>query len=179
MRLQPLVLSVHGTGRTSVTARSSCPFCGVRLAEGGAFSAPRRERRGLMRALSFGPSSRTRHDRRGSGADLASGIDPACSQCVGFRLAREGALQLAAAPFAVSAEDGSYGALEAIRAFASRSGEAEARLGTNSPGVLAMALMRAKRQVYADRARLLGGLRLWSRGRFFVGGEDIYPRLIG
>ena len=95
------------------------------------------------------------------------------------RLAREGALQLAAAPFAWSAEDGSYGALEAIRAFESRSGEAEARLGTNSPGVLAMALMRAKRQVYADRARLLGGLRLWPRGRFFVAGKDIYPRLIG
>ena len=73
----------------------------------------------------------------------------------------------------------SYGALEAIRAFESRSGEAEARLGTNSPGVLGAALMRAKRQVYADRARLLGGLRLWPRGRFFVGGEDIYPRLIG
>jgi hypothetical protein len=94
------------------------------------------------------------------------------------RLAREGALRLASAPFAFSAEDSSYGALEAIRAFESRSGEAEARLGTSSPGVLGAALMRAKRQVYADRARLLGGLRLWPRGRFFVAGEDIYRRLI-
>ena len=95
------------------------------------------------------------------------------------RLAREGALHLAAAPFGLRAEDGSDGALEAIRAFESRSGEAEARLGTSSPGVLGAALMRAKRQVYADRAHLLGGLRLWPRGRFFVAGEDIYPRLIG
>ena len=60
---------------------------GLPRGRAGAFSVPRRERRGLMRALSSGPSSRTRHDRRGSGADLASGIDPACSQCAGFRRA--------------------------------------------------------------------------------------------
>jgi hypothetical protein len=28
------------------------------------------------------------------------------------------------------------------------------------------------------RASALGGLRLWSRGRFFVAGEDVYPRVI-
>ena len=32
--------------------------------------------------------------------------------------------------------------------------------------------------LYADRATRLGGLRLWSRGRFFVDGEDVYLRLI-
>ena len=35
-----------------------------------------------------------------------------------------------------------------------------------------------KPKAYEDRARLLGGLRLLSRGRFFVDGEDIYPQLI-
>jgi hypothetical protein len=44
--------------------------------------------------------------------------------------------------------------------------------------VLGAALMRMKPRVYQDRARLLGGLRLLSRGQFFVDGEDIYPQLI-
>ena len=70
------------------------------------------------------------------------------------------------------------GALEAIRALEARSLEAETRLGASSPRVLGAALMRMKPKAYEDRARLLGGLRLWPRGRFFVDGEDIYPQLI-
>ena len=70
------------------------------------------------------------------------------------------------------------GALEAIRALEARSVEAETRLGASSPRVLGAALMRMKPKAYEDRARLLGGLRLWPRGRFFVDGEDIYPQLI-
>ena len=70
------------------------------------------------------------------------------------------------------------GALEAIRALEARSFEAETRLGASSPRVLGAALMRMKPKAYQDRARLLGGLRLWPRGRFFVDGEDIYPQLI-
>src|SRR5208282_4683983 len=34
MRLQPLVLSVRESGRKAGCAQSSCPFCGVRFAEG-------------------------------------------------------------------------------------------------------------------------------------------------
>ena len=34
MRLAPLVLSVRESGRTGGGAQSSCPFCGVRFAEG-------------------------------------------------------------------------------------------------------------------------------------------------
>jgi len=69
-------------------------------------------------------------------------------------------------------------ALEAIRAIEVRSVEAEARFGTASPRVLGQALLRAEPKLYAERAKRLGGLRLWSRGRFFVAGEDVYPRLI-
>jgi hypothetical protein len=69
-------------------------------------------------------------------------------------------------------------ALEAIRAIEMRRAEAETLFGTSSPRVLGQALMRAKPNLYADRARRLGGVRLWSRGRFFVDGEDVYPRLI-
>ena len=94
------------------------------------------------------------------------------------RLLREGALHRAANAFAVIREYGPDRALEAIRALEARSAEAEARLGTASPRVLGAALMRMKPRVYQDRARLLGGLRLWPRGRFFVDGEDIYPQLI-
>jgi hypothetical protein len=94
------------------------------------------------------------------------------------RLLIEGALHRAANAFAVIREHGPDGALEAIRALEARSAEAEARLGTASPRVLGAALMRMKPKAYEDRARLLGGLRLWPRGRFFVDGDDIYPRLI-
>jgi hypothetical protein len=93
------------------------------------------------------------------------------------RLLRAGALHLAANPFALASEDGPD-ALEAIRALEARSAKAEARLGTTSPRVLGAALMRMKPTIYEDRARLIGGLRLMPRGRFFVDGEDIYPRLI-
>ena len=94
------------------------------------------------------------------------------------RLARDGALTRAASPFALLPEQVPNGALEAIRALEARSVEAEARLGASSPRVLGAALMRMKPRVYEDRARLLGGLRLCPRGRFFVDGEDIYPQLI-
>jgi hypothetical protein len=69
-------------------------------------------------------------------------------------------------------------ALKAIRALAARAADAEAFLGTASPRLLGAALLRAKPQLYADRARRLGGLRLWPQGRFFVDGEDAYPRLV-
>ncbi|HEY1783150.1 MAG TPA: hypothetical protein VGG79_22480 [Roseiarcus sp.] len=56
--------------------------------------------------------------------------------------------------------------------------DVETRFGTSSPRVLADALMRAKPEVYTDRARLLGGVRLLSRAKLFVDGEDIYPGLL-
>ena len=34
MRLAPLVLSVRESGRTCAGIQTSCPFCGVRFAEG-------------------------------------------------------------------------------------------------------------------------------------------------
>jgi hypothetical protein len=92
------------------------------------------------------------------------------------RLARDGALRWAANPFGL--EHIPNGALDVIRALEARSVEAETRLGASSPRVLGAALMRMKPRLYEDRARLLGGLRLLSQGRFFVDGEDIYPQLI-
>jgi intracellular multiplication protein IcmJ len=94
------------------------------------------------------------------------------------RLADAGALYRAADPLAGLHQDIARGAIEALRAIEKRRIEAEARLGTSSPRLLAAALLRAKPKFYQDRARLLGGLRLLCRARFFVDGEDIYPRPI-
>jgi intracellular multiplication protein IcmJ len=183
MRLAPLTLSVCEKGPEGGAHRTSCPFCGVRLAEG---------REPFLCAdgfeeLSCVPCFLVRHLERETIAeeavliwlpDLSQAALNALANVVHRRLAAEGALYLAAAPFAVSSGETPNPALEAIRAIEMRRAEAETRFGTSSPHVLGEALMRARPNLYADRARRLGGLRLWSLGKFFVDGEDVYPRLI-
>ena len=183
MRLQPLVLSVRESGRTGGGAQCSCPFCGVRFADG---QEPLLCPDGSA-DFSCAPCHLVRHLERDTIAEEALLIWlPEMTQsalnalALGAhrRLARDGALDRAASPFALSPDEVPNGALEAIRALEARSFEAETRLGASSPRVLGAALMRMKPRLYEDRARLLGGLRLWPRGRFFVDGEDIYPQLI-
>ena len=181
MLLAPLTLSVWENGALGGAQRSSCPFCGARLAEG---------REPFLcvdgsEESSCVPCSLVRHLERETIADEAVLIWlPDLSQAalnanvVHRRLAAEGALYLAASPFAVTRREIPNPALEAIRAIEMRRAEAETRFGTSSPRVLGEALMRARPNLYADRARRLGGLRLWSRGKFFVDGEDVYPRLV-
>jgi hypothetical protein len=183
MRLAPLILSVCENGAPGRAHRSSCPFCGVRLAEG-------RER--FLCADGFEdsscvPCSLVRHLERKTIAeesvlvwlpDLSQAALNALANGVHRRLAGEGALYLAATPFALTSSEAPNPALEAIRAIEMRQAEAERRLGTSSPRVLGEALMRAEPNLYADRAKRLGGLRLWPRGKFFVDGEDVYPRLV-
>ena len=183
MRLAPLTLSVCENGTPSGAQRGSCPFCGVRLAEGREpfLCADGSEESSCV------PCSLVRHLERETIAeeavliwlpDLSQAALNALANRVHRRLAAEGALYLTASPFAVSSSDTPNPALEAIGAIEMRRGEAETRLGTSSPRVLGEALMRAKPDLYADRARRLGGLRLWPRGKFFVDGEDVYPRLV-
>jgi len=183
MRLAPLTLSVCENGAPGGAHRSSCPFCGVRLAEG---------REPFLcvdgsEELSCVPCSLVRHLERETIAeeavliwlpDLSQAALNAVANLVHRRLAAAGALYLAASPFALTWRGAANPALEAIRAIEMRRAEAETRFGTCSPRVLGEALMRARPNLYADRARRLGGLRLWSRGKFFVNGEDVYPRLI-
>ena len=183
MRLTTLTLSVCGNESPSGAQPGSCPFCGVRLADG---REPFLCADGSEEA-SCVPCSLVRHLERETIAeeavliwlpDLSPAALNALPHVVHRRLATEGALYLAASPFAVTWSEIPNPALEAIRAIEMRREEAERRFGTSSPRVLAEALMRAKADLYADRARRLGGLRLWSRGKFFVDGEDVYPRLI-
>src|SRR5271165_774394 len=160
MRLAPLVLSVRESGRTC-GGRSSCPFCGVRFAEGqGPFLCP-----DGSADFSCAPCHLVRHLERDTIAEeavliwlpeMTQAALNALAYAAHKRLLREGALHRASNAFAAIREHGPDGALEAIRALEARSAEAEARLGTASPRVLGTALMRMKPKLYADRARLLG-----------------------
>jgi hypothetical protein len=187
MSLKPLVLSVRASnGRTGGDAQGFCPFCWVR-------AAGRQEP--LLGAdgiedLACALCHLVRHLERETIdeeavliwlPEMTQAAVNAMAHAAHRRLAAEGALHLAAAPFAShgSVEAGrAAAALEAIRALAARAADAEALLRTASPRLLGAALLRARPQLYADRARRLGGLRLWPQGRFFVDGDDVYPRLI-
>ena len=184
MRLAPLVLSVRESGRTGGGAQSSCPFCGVRLAEGQEpFLCP-----DGSADFSCAPCHLVRHLERDTIAEEAVLIWlPEMTQAALNALAHGAHKRLWRARARSAGRrvrslsplmQVPNGALEAIRALEARSVEAETRLGASSPRVLGAALMRMKPKAYEDRARLLGGLRLWPRGRFFVDGEDIYPQLI-
>jgi intracellular multiplication protein IcmJ len=182
MRLQPLVLSVRES-RKAGCAQSSCPFCGVRFAERQEpFLCP-----DGTNDFPCAPCHLVRHLERDTIAEeavliwlpeMTQAALNALAHGAHRRLAHDGALRWAARPFALTPDEVPNGALEAIRALEARSFEAETRLGASSPRVLGAALLRMKPKAYEDRARLLGGLRLWPRGRFFVDGEDIYPQLI-
>jgi intracellular multiplication protein IcmJ len=179
----PLVLSVRESGQISGCAQSSCPFCGAPLAEG---QEPFICADGT-KDVSCAPCHLVRHLDRLTIAEEAVLIwlpemtQPALNKLASAahrRLADAGALYRAVDPLAGPRQDIASGAIEALRAVEKRRTEAEARLGTSSPRSLAAALLRAKPKFYEDRARLLGGLRLLCRARFFVDSEDIYPTLI-
>ena len=55
---------------------------------------------------------------------------------------------------------------------------AASRLGTDKPSELAGALCRLSPRAYANRAKLLDGVRLMPLGRFDAGNKDIYPEIV-
>jgi hypothetical protein len=63
-------------------------------------------------------------------------------------------------------------------ALSRREGAARERLGSTRPRELGDALVGIAAGDPIARARLLGGLRLLPRGRFFRDGRDVYPRLL-
>ena len=71
------------------------------------------------------------------------------------------------------------GALHYARlALSGRGAVASALLGTARPSELAQVLARMSRPLYDRRHQLLGGLRVLSVGRFFVGADDVYPAIV-
>jgi intracellular multiplication protein IcmJ len=153
----PLVISVRESGRTSGWAQNSCPFCGARLAEGQeSFICA-----DGTKDVSCAPCHLVRHlDRRTIDEEavliwLPEMTQPALNKLANVahrRLADAGALYRAADPLAGLHQDIARGAIEALRAIEKRRIEAEARLGTSSPRLLAAALLRAKPKFYQDRA---------------------------
>ena len=63
-------------------------------------------------------------------------------------------------------------------ALCARSVAAASRLGTDRPSELAGALCRLSPTAYANRAKLLGGVRLLPLGRFYAGNKDVYPEIV-
>jgi intracellular multiplication protein IcmJ len=66
----------------------------------------------------------------------------------------------------------------ALAALSARTAAAAGRLDTDKPSELAGALYRLKPAAYANRAKLLGGVRLLPLGRFYDGGRDVYPEIV-
>src|ERR1700722_3382032 len=119
MRLAPLTLSVCENGAVGGARRGSCPFCGVRLAREPFLCVDGSEE------LSCVPCSLVRHLERETISeeavliwlpDLSQAALHAPANGVHRRLAAEGALYLAASPFAVSSSETANPALEAVRA---------------------------------------------------------------
>lgn len=70
-------------------------------------------------------------------------------------------------------------AFHATRAVLSeRMATAANHLGTALPAELGQALIEMAPSAYAERTKLLGGLRLLPLGRFFDGDEDVYPEIV-
>lgn len=63
-------------------------------------------------------------------------------------------------------------------ALRARGDGAASRLGTDRPSELGEALRCLPRAARLRQPELLGGLRLLPRGRFFDGGEDVYPSIV-
>ena len=62
--------------------------------------------------------------------------------------------------------------------FGERGAAAVARLGTDRPSELAAGFFRLSPSAYANRAKLLGGVRLLPRGHFYDRGADVYPEIV-
>jgi intracellular multiplication protein IcmJ len=59
-----------------------------------------------------------------------------------------------------------------------RAAAVASRLGTDKPSELAGALYRLSHGAYANRAKLLDGVRLLPLGRFYAGNKDVYPEIV-
>jgi hypothetical protein len=63
-------------------------------------------------------------------------------------------------------------------ALCARAAAAASRLGTDRPSELAGALCRLSPAAYANRAKLLDGVRLLPLARFYAGNKDVYPEIV-
>jgi len=63
-------------------------------------------------------------------------------------------------------------------ALSARAAAVAGRLRTDKPSELAGALCRLSPGAYANRAKLLDGVRLLPLGRYYAGNKDVYPEIV-
>jgi hypothetical protein len=189
--LRPLVLSANfcdeGAGRPGAageTDEARCAFCGVRSDCWQRFVAPARPSHDCVAACGLCYLSRhlerPRIDEEAALVWLPEMSQPALNvtmreihlelRTLGEDLHDAGRLRLDT-PERLRF----YYARSALSA---RAAAVASRLGTDKPSELAGALYRLSPGAYANRAKLLDGVRLLPLGRFYAGNKDVYPEIV-
>ena len=114
-------------------------------------------------------------DRPRIDAEAVIGWIPELSQAALNRIMRELHCQLHKSQTGFSARPGPH---YVSRALSERVGAASKILGTSCASELGQALALLTPASYADRYRLLAGVRILPAGQFFVDDEDIYPDIL-
>ena len=195
VRLQPLVLSANfgdeatgppgAAGETlNNTDKLPCPFCGMHSGRWQRLVAA--PRRGHDCAAACVLCYLCRHlERPRIDEEAALVWLPEMSQPALNVTMREIHRQLRA--LGEDLHDGGRLSLEtqerlrlyyARSALSARAVAAASRLGTEKPSELAGALCRLSPGAYANRAKLLDGVRLLPLGRFYAGNKDVYPEIV-
>lgn len=161
--LQPLIPSVAFKQNAPLTIGSRCSFCSTntaRWSDGGACVHCT-----LVLHL----------DRPHIDSEAVVGWVPEISQAALNRIMRELHCQLHRSQANFLAQPGPH---YVSRALNERVGEAAKILGTSCASELGQALDLMRPGSYAERHRLLGGIRIMPAGQFFLDDEDIYPTIL-
>jgi len=161
--LQPLIPSIDRDRTLCPSVDGLCAYCGTPTScwsySGGCVQCH------LVRHL----------DRPHIDAEAIVGWIPEISQAALNRIIRELHCQLHRTQAGFSARPGPH---YVSRALNERVGVATKILGTSCASELAQSLALLRPATYAERYRLLGGIRIMAAGQFFVDGEDIYPQIL-
>jgi intracellular multiplication protein IcmJ len=195
IRLRPLVLSTNfgdeATGPAGAisevlnnSGKLRCPFCGIRSGRWQNFVAP------ALRNLDCLAScplcflcrhlERPRIDEEAAVVWLPEMSQPALNvtmreihlqlRALGEDLYDAGRLRLDTSE--------RFRLYHARSTLSTRAAAVASRLGTDKPSELAGALYRLSPGAYANRAKLLDGVRLLPLGRFYAGNKDVYPEIV-
>jgi intracellular multiplication protein IcmJ len=195
VRLRPLVLSADfgdeaagPSGTAGETLNNSdearCVFCGMRSGCWQRFAAPARSSHDCVAACALCylccHLERPRIDEEAALVWLPEMSQPALNVTM-----REIHLQLRALGEDLYAlgrlrlnTPERFRLYHARSALGTRAAAAASRLGTDKPSELAGALCRLSAGAYANRAKLLDGVRLLPLGRFYAGNKDVYPEIV-
>ena len=114
-------------------------------------------------------------DRPHIDVEAVLGWIPEISQAALNRIIRELHCRLHESAGRSSADRGPHYVSRAIN---ERVGAAAEILGSSQPSELAQSLALLSPAAYAERHRLLGGVRVMAAGHFFVDDADVYPEVL-